>query len=79
MFFDAELMRLRQEQLLKDAENSRLIAQIRKCSPRRAPVYRLAFAWLGMRLCRWGNLLQERFETAETTSPSQSMNNRIEA
>jgi len=79
MLFDEELMRLRQEQLLKDAENSRLIAQVRNRSPRRATVYALAFAWLGTRLCRWGTLLQERFEAAETTSPSQSMNNGIEA
>jgi hypothetical protein len=77
MFLDEELMRLHQEQLLKEAENSRLIAQIRKRSPRRASVYGLAFAWLGIRLCRWGTLLQERFEVAETVAASQSMNNGI--
>jgi hypothetical protein len=79
MFFDEELVRLHQEQLLKEAENSRLIAQLRKRSPRRGPVYALAFARLGIRLCRWGTLLQERFEVDEPASPSQSMNHGIKA
>jgi hypothetical protein len=77
MFFEDELMRLRQEQLLKEAEDSRLIAQLTGRSSRRGSVYALAFAWLGIRLCRWGTLLQERFEVAETASTSQSMDNRI--
>lgn len=77
MFFDEELMRLHQQQLLKEAENSRLISKLIVRSPRRGAVYAMAFAWLGIRLCRWGTLLQEHFEVAETVSASQSMNNGI--
>ena len=79
MFFDEELIRLRREQLLKEAEQSRLIAQVRQRSPRRRYAYTLAFAWLGIHLCRWGTLLQDRFGVAETASPSHSMDNGIKA
>ena len=79
MFFDEDLIRLHREKLLKEAERSRLIAQIRQRSTQRRHAYALVFTWLGIHLCRWGTQLQERFGVAETAPPSQSMNNRIKA
>jgi hypothetical protein len=78
MFFDEDLIRLHREEILKEAEKSRLIGQIRQQPARRRYRYELAFAWLGIRLSRWGELLQKRFgEVEESTACSQSIHNGI--
>jgi hypothetical protein len=78
MFFDEELMRLHREKLLKEAEGSRLIAQTRQRSSQRRYHYAVAFTWLGIRLSRWGELLQKRFgEVQESTPCSESIHSRI--
>ena len=79
MFFDEELLRLKREKLLEEAQRSRMIAQTRQRSTRRRYVYAPVFAWLGIHLCRWGTRLQERSGVAETAPTSQSMNNGIKA
>ena len=78
MFFDEDLIRFHREELLKEAENSRLITQSRPQSARRRYRYKLAFAWLGIRLSQWGELLQERFGDLEESNPcSQSIQDGI--
>ena len=79
MFFDEELIRINTEKLLKEAERSRLVTQVRPRSASRRNTFAPIFAWLGVHLCRWGDLLQTRFGIAETAPTSQSMNNGFKA
>jgi hypothetical protein len=79
MFFDEELVRINIEKLLKEAERSRLVTQVRPRSASRRKTYAPIFAWLGVHMCRWGDLLQTSFGIAETAPTSQSMNNGFKA
>ncbi|MFC2053568.1 hypothetical protein ACFLV7_04610 [Chloroflexota bacterium] len=71
------LAKVHQEELLREAAQYRLIAQAQRRSPRRKYSYSPALAWLGSLLCRWGNLLQERFSDPEIIAPSQAVKSSI--
>lgn len=71
------LAKVHQEELLREAAHYRLISQVQLRSARRTYSYGLALAWLGSRLYKWGNLLQERFSDTETIAPSQAVKSCI--
>jgi hypothetical protein len=73
------LMMIRHEELLREAARDRLISQAKRGSVRRKYPYSLALVWLGSRLCKWGNLLQERFGNSRMVIPSRSTNSGIKA
>ena len=74
MFFDEELLRLHTESLLKEAENSRLIALSRSYYQRPDSIYAVIFVWVGRRLRVWGTKLEQRFVDPETVNLSHSTN-----
>ncbi len=64
------LMRLRQEELLQEAERYRLISLAQKNAPRGNQPYRRVLVWLGSKLSDWGSQMQARFgETRVSVSP----------
>ena len=77
MLIHEQLAKIHQEELLREAAHYRLIAQAQGRSARRKYSYGLALAWLGSRLCKWGNLLQERFSDTETIAQSQAVKSSI--
>jgi len=74
MFFNEELIRLHTESLLKEAENSRLIALSRSHSQRPGSSYAVIFVWVGRRLRVWGTQLEQRFVDPEAVKLSHSTN-----
>jgi hypothetical protein len=72
-----DMMRDRHEELLREATRNRLSATARRRSARWYYSYGLAITWLGNQLCKWGNLLQERFRDGEMVTPSQSAKTSI--
>ncbi len=77
MFYNEYLMKARQEELLSEAERYRLISQAQQRSTRKKYSYALALVWLGIRLCKWGHRLQERFDDAGRVCPSQAVKSGI--
>ena len=77
MVIDELLMKVRHEELLREAAHYRLISQAKRGSVKRKYSYGKALVWLGSRLCKWGSLLQERFGDAEMTTPPQAANSCI--
>jgi hypothetical protein len=62
------VIRERQETLLREAEQERLIAATRSQGAGRPAPFRRAAAWTGTHLVRWGRTLQEY-----GTTPSQEV------
>ena len=77
MLYNEYLVQVRHEELLDEAERYRLISQAQRRSARKKYSYALALAWLGIRLCNWGNRLQERFGDAGRVGPSQAVKSGI--
>lgn len=71
------LMKIKQEEFLREAARDRLISEARRGSVRRKYSYVKALVWLGSYLCKWGNLLQERFGNTGMVTPSQPTNSCI--
>lgn len=65
------------DELRKEAANHRLVSLVRQHSVKKKYSYAMTLAWLGGRLCKWGYLLQQRFENAGTIPPSETMKNGI--
>jgi hypothetical protein len=61
MMYEYEIVKLRQKELLQEAEHYRLISQIKRGSSRQRNTLARALAWWGSILSRWGRILQERF------------------
>ncbi len=66
-WLSAEERMERYKELLREAEQERLITQILAGSEKRDGFYRVALAWLGRRLVEWGESLQQRYDN---TSPA---------
>jgi hypothetical protein len=69
------MVRYRQEELRREAARYQLINLVKNSSSRSKNFYNPVLTWLGGRLCKWGNLLQERFGEAETVTPCHAMKN----
>jgi len=78
MILDEYLMRIRQEEILTQAENNRLVAQAKRRSPRRRSYSGRALTWLGNRLIKWGEYLQLRFGDAKKISQPQPVERGVE-
>jgi hypothetical protein len=80
MVIDELLMKVRQEEFLREAARYRLISQAEKRgSVRRKYSYGKALVGLGSSLCKWGNLLQDRFGDSRMVTSCQSTNSCIKA
>ena len=79
MFSNEYLVKIRHEELLKEAARYRLISQAKQGSIRCKYSYSPTLVWLGSRLCKWGNFLQERFDNSRMVTPSHTINNSIKA
>ncbi len=66
-WLSAEERLWRHKELLREAEQERLITQILAGREKRDGFYRVALAWLGRRLVEWGESLQQRYDN---TSPA---------
>ena len=64
----------RYKELLREAEQERLVQQVLAGRERRDRFYRPALVWLGCRLVEWGKSLQRRYGT--TSLASQFMASR---
>ncbi len=64
----------RYEELIKEAENYRLISQVKGRSLRRKQPYSQILFWLGRSLHKWGHLLLDRFSDADTDTLPQVIN-----
>jgi hypothetical protein len=73
------LMGQRHKELLKDAERYRLISLAKRHQVRTFPYYARSLAWLGSRMCSWGNLLESRFGDQSAFSNSQSVDRVVKA
>ena len=60
MLINELLAKVHQEESLRKVAHYQLILQARHCSGGWKYSYGRALAWLGSRLCKLGNLLQER-------------------
>jgi hypothetical protein len=59
--YSYEFYRIRQEEILQEAEKQRLISQVNRKPSRRKISLAPTLVWLGSKLYRWGYILQERF------------------
>ena len=78
MLLNEDLMRIRQEEILSQAEYNRLVAQAKRRSPRRWSYSGRALTWLGNRLIKWGEHLQLRFGDAKKISQPQPVKRGVE-
>ena len=60
----------RYKELLREAEQERLIQRALAGREKRDRFYRAALAWLGCRLVEWGESLQQRYDNTSSTSPA---------
>jgi len=70
----SELIRLRQQDLMRAAQQDRLARQVLAHSNGRYDAYDRALAWLGQRLIVWGWQLQQRHNAACTPSALRHTN-----
>jgi hypothetical protein len=54
----------RYKELLREAEQERLVQQVLAGREKRDGFYRPALVWLGCRLVEWGKSLQQRYDNA---------------
>ena len=72
--YEYELSKLRQKELLKEAEHYRIISQVKRGSSRQRKTLARGLAWWGSILSRWGRILQERFGDSGLVENSQVTN-----
>ena len=60
----------RYKDLLREAEQERLIQQVLAGREKHDGFYRAALAWLGCRLVEWGESLQQRYDNTSPASPA---------
>ena len=78
MILDEYLMRIRQEEILRETERNRLIAQAKRLSQRKWSYSGRALTWFGNRLIGWGEYLQLRFGDAKKISQPQPVERGVE-
>ncbi len=71
MFFYEDLMRMRHEEILAEAENSRLLAISRRKSVAVASTSARFLVWFGGLLRVWGCQLEERFSVNVCVNQAQ--------
>ncbi len=71
MIINEYLMRVRQEEILSQAERNRIVAQFKRRSPSRQSYSGRTLTGLGNRLIGWGEYLQLRFGDAKKISQPQ--------
>jgi hypothetical protein len=71
------LTKVHQEESLKKVAHHQLILQAQQSSGKWIYPYNRALSWLGSRLCKLGNLLQERSGDAGTRTSYQVVKSRI--
>jgi hypothetical protein len=59
--YQYDILNLRQQELLAEAEKDRLISSARKGIPGRQKFLASALAWWGNKLSHWGQILQDRY------------------
>ena len=71
MIINEYLMRIRQEEILSQAERNRIVAQFKRRSPKRRSYSGRFLTGLGNRLIKLGEYLQLRFVDAKKISQLQ--------
>ena len=77
MLYHEYFMRMRQEELLAEAELARLIKKAKRRPVRAFPFYARSLAWLGGILCNLGSLLGKRFADEAAINHSQSIDRSL--
>jgi hypothetical protein len=77
MLFHEYFMRMRQEELLAEAERARLIQKAKRRPVKAFPFYARSLAWLGSILCNLGSLLGKRFAAEAAVNHSQSIDRSL--
>jgi len=78
MIFDEQLMRIRQKEILDEAERNRLANSIKPSHDRRRRSYARMLTWTGNKLLNWGVWLTTRFGDTTILSESGALENRIQ-
>ena len=60
----------RYKDLLREAEQERLVQQVLAGREKRDGFYRAALVWLGCHLVEWGKSLQQRYDNTSPASPA---------
>lgn len=79
MIINEHLVRIRHEEMLAEAERIRMVSLANRSSRKKKSVYGILLNWVGSLLCRWGDLLQERFGDQDLVDQSQTMDTGIQA
>ena len=77
MLFHEYFVRMRQEELLAEAERARLIKKAKRSPVKAFPFYARSLAWLGSLLCNLGSLLSKRFADEAAINHSQSIDRSL--
>ena len=77
MLYHEYFMRMRQEELLAEAERARLIKKAKRRPVKAFPFYARSLAWLGGILCNLGSLLGKRFAEEAAINHSQSIDRSL--
>jgi len=79
MIINEYLVRTRHEELLAEAERARMVSLAFRSSRKKKSVYGVLLNWMGSVLCKWGDLLQERFGEQEVVDQSHNMDAGVQA
>jgi hypothetical protein len=77
MLYHEYFMRMRQEELLAEAERARLIQKAKRHPVKAFPFYARSLAWLGGILSNLGSLLEKRFADEAAINHSQSIDRSL--
>ena len=78
MIIHEYLIRIRQDEILAEAERSRLINEAKRRPVKVFSFYARSLAWLGGILINFGSLLEKRFGKENVINHSQSIDRSLE-
>lgn len=78
MIIEEYLVKMHQEELLREAEKYRLANSLAAGRERSASMYARMLVWLGGRLRTWGSTLEDRFSAQVNFNPQQPVDSCLE-
>ncbi len=77
MFINEDLMRIRHEEFLAEAERSRLLSLVKLRPASVFPTNARLLAWMGGAMRRWGSRLENRFTAEVMVNQPQSIDSSL--
>lgn len=78
MIIEEYLVKIHQEELLREAEKDRLVNSLAAGRDRSASVYARLLVWFGGKLRTWGSSLENRFAAQVNFNPQQPADTCLE-